>query len=178
MRFRACLFLKVVPQPGDRRKGRLIAGHFSFPCALGRAGAGFKKWEGDGVTPIGVFALRRLHYRPDKLRRPQTRFPARRIAKADWWCDDSNDRAYNRLVRARAMPRDAKEGLWRQDDLYDLLIEIGYNDKPAVRAKGSGIFLHLARKGFTPTQGCVAVSCEAFLKLLRVIGPKTKIRIG
>ncbi|MES2905965.1 MAG: L,D-transpeptidase family protein, partial [Pseudomonadota bacterium] len=55
---------------------------------------------------------------------------------------------------------------------------LGYNDRPVVRGKGSGIFLHLAREGFTPTQGCVAVTREALLRLLPLIGPDTKIRIG
>jgi L,D-peptidoglycan transpeptidase YkuD (ErfK/YbiS/YcfS/YnhG family) len=145
---------------------------------MGWAGLGIKKREGDGITPIGTYPLRRLHYRPDRVQLPRRVYPARRIGKGDWWCDDPDDRAYNRLVLQRPMPRGSKEGLWRKDMLYDLFIEIGYNDKPVVRGKGSGIFLHLARPGFTPTQGCVAVSYDAFLKLLRVIGPKTKIRVG
>jgi L,D-peptidoglycan transpeptidase YkuD (ErfK/YbiS/YcfS/YnhG family) len=174
----ACHFLKVVPMPGNRQKGRIIVGLRSFPCALGRGGLGLKKREGDGITPAGVFALRRLHVRSDRVKLPRWAYLARRIARTDWWCDELADRAYNRLVTTRTMPRGSKEGLWRKDALYDLLIEIGYNDKPVVRGKGSGIIMHLARKGFTPTQGCVAVTREAFLKLLQVIGPETKIIIG
>jgi L,D-peptidoglycan transpeptidase YkuD (ErfK/YbiS/YcfS/YnhG family) len=173
-----CLFLKVVPAPGNRCKGRIIAGLMSFPCALGRGGLGLKKREGDGITPIGIYPLRRLHVRADRVRLPRRAYPARRIRKDDWWCDEPSDRAYNRLVTQRPLPRAATEGFWRKDTLYDLVIDIGYNDAPAVRGRGSGIFLHLARPGFKPTRGCVAVSHDAFLKLLRIIGPRTKIRIG
>jgi L,D-peptidoglycan transpeptidase YkuD (ErfK/YbiS/YcfS/YnhG family) len=150
----------------------------NLPCALGRAGLTLKKREGDGVTPCGVFALRRLHFRPDRVKLPRNILKTRAIGRADWWCDDPADRAYNRLVTSRPMPKDSKEGLQRADPLYDLVIEIGYNDAPAVRGRGSGIFLHLARDGFTPTQGCVALSRDGFLKLLRLIGPETTIRIG
>jgi L,D-peptidoglycan transpeptidase YkuD (ErfK/YbiS/YcfS/YnhG family) len=119
---RPCLFLKVVPAPGNRQKGRILAGLMSFPCALGRGGLGLKKREGDGVTPMGVFALRRLHIRADRVKRGHWACPARFIKKGDWWCDDVQDRAYNRLVTNRPMPRGSKEGLWREDPLYDLII--------------------------------------------------------
>jgi L,D-peptidoglycan transpeptidase YkuD (ErfK/YbiS/YcfS/YnhG family) len=150
----------------------------SFPCALGEGGIALKKREGDGLTPLGIFALRRLHYRADHVRCPPSLLAKRRIKKADWWCDDPQDRSYNSLVTLRRPPPSTKETLWRKDHLYDLIIEIGFNDRPTVKGKGSGIFFHLARSDFSPTKGCVAVSRETFLKLLRFIGPKTKIKIG
>lgn len=171
-------FIRVFPCPRDRRKGIVVAGVMRFPCALGLAGAGLKKMEGDGVTPIGTYALRRLHYRAGKGQKPRSSLPMRRIGPQDWWSDDTEDRAYNRLVRLRKKPPVAKEGLWRKDALYDLVVEIGYNDRPALRGKGSGIFLHLARPGFAPSEGCVAVTREALLRLLPHMGPRTRIKIG
>ena len=158
--------------------GRLVAGRVSFPCALGRSGLNLKKKEGDGFTPQGCYALRRLHFRADRVKLPRLSLKGRPIASTDWWCDDPADRAYNRLVTNRPMPKAIKESLWRKDGLYDLVIEIGYNDKPAVRGRGSGIFLHLARDGYTPTQGCIALSRKDFMKLLRLIGPNAEIMIG
>jgi L,D-peptidoglycan transpeptidase YkuD (ErfK/YbiS/YcfS/YnhG family) len=35
-----------------------------------------------------------------------------------------------------------------------------------IRGRGSAIFWHLARPGFTPTAGCVAVEGHVFAKVL------------
>ncbi|MES2905964.1 MAG: L,D-transpeptidase family protein, partial [Pseudomonadota bacterium] len=113
--------LRVFVCPRDRRKGIVNIGVFRFPCALGRSGAGLKKREGDGFTPVGIYGLRRLHYRPDKFMSVRTNLPKRAMTRADWWSDDPEDRDYNRLVRQRAIPRGSKEGLWRKDSLYDLV---------------------------------------------------------
>lgn len=170
--------LTVVIAPGERRRGTLTAGAIAVPVALGRAGAGLKRREGDGVTPIGRFALRRLHYRADRIARPATGLPIRRIADGDWWCDIPGDRAYNRLVTRRAPPDGSEERLKRADRLYDVVVEIGYNDRPVVRGRGSGIFLHVARDGLAPTAGCVAGRLRDVLRVLARVGPTTRIEIG
>lgn len=170
--------IRVIVSPLDRRRGVLKAGAVMVPCALGRAGAGLKTREGDGRSPLGVFALRRAHFRADRVMRTPTGLPLRRIRPGDWWCDLPEDRAYNRLVTHRAPPPESQEWLQRADGLYDLIVEIGFNDGPVVRNRGSGIFWHVARPGFTPTAGCVATSREALLKLLPRIGRRTRIRIG
>ena len=162
----------------DRRAGTLVAGAIRVPCALGRAGAGLKTREGDGLTPIGLFRLGRLHYRADRLFPPACGLAKRRIGRGDWWSDLPGDRAYNRLVTARPMPDASEERLWRQDGLYDLFVDIGFNDRPVVRGRGSGIFLHVARPAFTPSAGCVVARADALLRVLRFVGPRTRIRIG
>jgi L,D-peptidoglycan transpeptidase YkuD (ErfK/YbiS/YcfS/YnhG family) len=170
--------LKVVVSPRDRKRGVLIAGAIRVPCALGRSGGGLKRREGDGVSPVGRFALRRVHYRADRVRRPRTDLPLRPIRPGDWWCDLPEDRAYNRLVSRRPAPPDSQEWLTRTDRLYDILVEIGFNDGPVVKNRGSGIFWHVARPGFTPTAGCVATTLEALQRILPRVGPRTRIRIG
>ena len=80
----------------------------------------------------------------------------RAIRKTDGWCDDPTDRNYNRLITLPSSR--SAEGLMRRDDLYDLVLVLGYNDRPRVRGKGSAIFMHLARPGYTPTEGCIALS--------------------
>jgi L,D-peptidoglycan transpeptidase YkuD (ErfK/YbiS/YcfS/YnhG family) len=108
--------------------------------------------------------LRRLFIRADRGPNPFCRLPVRRIGAADAWCDDSADRRYNRLISRP--PGEAEERLMRQDHLYDLIVELGWNDRPVRKGRGSAIFWHLARPGFTPTAGCVATSREAFRRIL------------
>lgn len=156
--------LVVVPSARDRRRGFLIAGSSAFPCALGRSGIVVAKREGDGGTPRAKMPLRRVFYRADRVPRPFSLLPVRAITPRDAWCDDQDDRRYNRLI-ARP-PGEAQERLARADNLYDVIVELGWNDAPVRRGRGSAIFWHLARPGFTPTAGCVAVAGDIFGKVL------------
>jgi len=160
--------------PG-RRKGRIRIGAITAPCALGRGGIALMKREGDGGTPAGCFALRRLRHRTDRWRWPKSRLPMTAIARADGWCDAPARIEYNRPVPL-PFPY-SHETLWRSDHLYDVFVEIGYNDAPPRPGRGSAIFLHLARPDFTPTEGCVAVAVPVMRRLLAVIGPETRLTI-
>lgn len=134
-------------------------------CALGRGGITTDKREGDGATPAGRFALRRVFFRPDRLRPPPgCRLPVTAIDPGLGWCDDPADAAYNRPVR---LPFAAShEQLWREDGLYDLLAVAGYNDDPVIPGRGSAIFLHVAKPDFAPTEGCVALAQGDLIALL------------
>lgn len=167
--------LTVVPSVRDRRKGFLLAGGASFPCALGRSGIGTLKREGDGRTPRAALPLRRVFFRADRLARPRTVLPIRIITRRDAWCDDMTDRRYNRLIERP--PGVAEERLWRDDRLYDVIVELGWNDAPVIRGRGSAIFWHLARPGFTPTAGCVAVEAAVFRKVLPRLARACVMRI-
>ena len=98
------------------------------------------------------------------MTRPRTRFPLRAIRADDGWCEDPADRNYNRLVTLS--PRSGADRLTRDDTLYDLILVLGYNDRPRVRGRGSAIFVHLARPGYAPTAGCIALSRHDLLRLL------------
>lgn len=144
-------------------------------CALGPSGVVTDKHEGDGATPAGVFHLRRVHYRPDRGAKPTTGLPMRAIESHDGWCDDPADAAYNTLV---TRPIDAShETMWRDDALYDLVVEIGYNDDPPVPGQGSAIFMHIAREGYAPTEGCVALARADLERVLAAIDDTSVIRI-
>ncbi len=168
--------LQVIPSVHDRSKGFLVAGQAVFPCAIGRGGIIVAKREGDGGTPRAILPLRRLFYRADRLTRPISLLPIRRIALRDAWCDDTTDRRYNTLID-RA-PGTAEERLTREDPLYDIIVELGWNDAPIRRGRGSAIFWHLARPGFTPTAGCVAVERQVFAKVLPRLARRCAIRIA
>jgi L,D-peptidoglycan transpeptidase YkuD (ErfK/YbiS/YcfS/YnhG family) len=140
-------------------------GVLNFPCALGRSGRRVVKREGDGATPVGRWTMLRVLYRPDRVRSPATGLPVKVIGRDDGWCDAPADRNYNRPVRS---PYSASaESLWRADQLYDVLVVLGYNCLPRVRGRGSAIFLHVAKPGYAPTEGCVALRRDHLLLLLR-----------
>jgi L,D-peptidoglycan transpeptidase YkuD (ErfK/YbiS/YcfS/YnhG family) len=152
-----------------RFQGKLDLGHVQFPCALGRGGRRSKAREGDGVTPIGQWPARQVFYRADRIARPRTALPVVPLAPDLGWCDASGDANYNRLVR---LPYPAShERLWRQDHLYDLVVVLGYNDLPRIRGRGSAIFMHLARSGYRPTEGCVALSLPHLLQVVAAMRP-------
>jgi L,D-peptidoglycan transpeptidase YkuD (ErfK/YbiS/YcfS/YnhG family) len=133
-------------------------------CALGRAGVTQDKREGDGATPAGAFAMRRVLYRPDREPPPPTRLPVAALDPADGWCDSPEDAAYNRPVR---LPYAASvETLWRADAVYDLIVVLGHNDAPPMPGRGSAIFLHVAQPDFRPTEGCVALARADLLAVL------------
>jgi L,D-peptidoglycan transpeptidase YkuD (ErfK/YbiS/YcfS/YnhG family) len=114
-------------------------------------------------------------YRPDRLRRPDTALPVAAIRRESGWCDDPQDRRYNRPVR---LPYAAShEELWRSDHLYDLLVVLDFNLLRPRRGAGSAIFLHLAAPGFAPTAGCVAVTEQIMRRILARAGPGTVIDI-
>lgn len=145
-------------------------------CALGRSGVHAAKREGDGATPLGLFSLRDVYYRADRLAPPATALPVRAIDPDDGWCDDPCDAAYNRPVR---LPYAARhERLWRCDALYDLMAVIGYNDDPVVAGAGSAIFLHVAAAGYAATEGCVALAIADLQRLLADCRPGDRLAIG
>jgi L,D-peptidoglycan transpeptidase YkuD (ErfK/YbiS/YcfS/YnhG family) len=168
--------LRVRPKPGQRTRGWLLAGPLAVPVALGRGGIRANKREGDGGTPRGTFRLRRLWWRADRMTRPMTHLPVRRIRGEDGWCEDPRDRHYNQPIRLR--PDHSGDRLKRADRLYDLIIELDHNTRPRIAGRGSAVFVHVARPGFAPTAGCVALKADALQRLIARIGPRTRIVIG
>ncbi|MGH7013200.1 MAG: L,D-transpeptidase family protein [Stellaceae bacterium] len=148
-------------------------GVWRLRCALGKGGVRVAKREGDGATPAGTFAMRRMLYRLDRGVAPVTGLPTAPLAADDGWCDDAADAAYNRPVklpyRARA------ETLWRADRLYDLVVVLGYNDDPPIAGAGSAIFLHVAAADYAPTEGCVALALDDLRRVLAEAGSTSRI---
>ncbi len=146
-------------------------------CALGRSGVieAADKREGDGATPLGLWPIRRLLYRPDRGLAPLTALPSSPIAPDDGWCDAPGDPAYNQPVK-RPYPA-SNEAMWREDAVYDLVGVLAHNDDPVVSGLGSAIFLHLARDGYAPTEGCVALSRPDLEALLTLAAPGAAIAV-
>ncbi|HLU92151.1 MAG TPA: L,D-transpeptidase family protein [Pedomonas sp.] len=156
-------------------------GSQSTPCAIGKGGAKpeAEKREGDGATPLGTYELRWVYFRPDRVPPPRTELPIRGLCHHDGWCDDPASPAYNRAV---TLPFDASaETLWREDELYDLIVVLSHNDSPPQPGLGSAIFLHCCKYDETgamkPTLGCISVPRETLLTMLRSCTPQTVIEI-
>ncbi len=160
-------------------RGQLIWNGRSIACSFGRSGVvrAVDKREGDGATPLGAWALRRVLYRSDRLDQPDTALPVRSIKPNDGWCDAPADRAYNRPVR---LPYPANhEVMTRDDNLYDVVVILGHNDDPPMAGAGSAIFLHCAKRPdgsmaeaddphpYNVTEGCIAVARPDLLEILR-----------
>lgn len=175
MKRRTARLIRVFRSPLNRTKGRLVGPGIDLPCALGRSGPGHGKREGDGRTPIGRFRVLAALYRPDRMVRPGTCLPLGIIRPDLGWVDDPKDRRYNRPIELPAAC--GHERMWRDDALYDLVLDLSYNRCPIVRGRGSAIFLHAARPGFAPTEGCVAVDRRRIRALAQRIGPETVIEI-
>ena len=175
-RDRAATSIKVNRSALDPQRGWLLLDGSAIPVALGRGGIKANKIEGDGGTPRGAFRPRQLWWRADRHIRPRTKLPARSISAADAWCEDPTSRHYNRPIRlSDGAPGDR---LKRADHLYDFVVEIDHNSRPRIKKRGSAVFLHLARPGFQPTAGCVALTRAAMLRLLKRLGKSTRIEIG
>lgn len=136
-------------------------------CALGRGGLSTHKREGDGTTPIGAFKLGRVFYRPDRCADvPITGLKVQAMAPSMGWCDDPTHPDYNQLI---ALPHRARhEILWREDHVYDVVVEILYNAEPIISDRGSAIFMHVAKPNYTPTEGCIALKYDDLISLLRI----------
>ncbi len=157
-------------------KGWFRVGSRVLPCALGRTGLSAVKREGDGATPSGTWRPVLVLYRADRGQRPRTALPVRALKPDDGWCDAVGDRNYNRWVR-HPYPASAEQ-LWRQDELYDVIVVLDHNQRPRVQGAGSAIFMHLARPGYRPTEGCVALERRHLLLVLGMAGPDTRITIA
>ena len=136
-------------------------------CAIGRGGISWRKREGDGATPAGRLRLLDLHIRRDRVLPPTTPLPLRTIRRGDGWCDAPGDGRYNRTVR---LPTPAShERMWREDHLYDVVGVLDWNVRPRASNHGSAIFLHLARAGYVPTEGCIALAPNDLRRLLAAV---------
>ncbi len=146
-----------------------------FTCALGESGITTNKQEGDGATPVGTFALRKIYYRPDRWQTLDSTLPIEQITPHSGWSDDPKDKRYNRYIQTPHPFR--HENLWRDDAIYNILIVLGYNDSPAISGKGSAIFFHLAHPNYSPTKGCIAISEKDMRYLLPHLKNDTKLTI-
>ena len=157
-----------------KNKNTLIIDDFILKCCVGKNGLKSDKKEGDNSTPKGLFNLKKLYYRKDRVGIPKCLIEKKIIKKNMAWCDDPNNEKYNEEIKI--YNKNHKENLYRDDHNYDYIILISHNELK-IPDKGSAIFIHLT-DNYKPTAGCIALKKKDFEILLRLIDKKTKIKIG
>ena len=167
--------ITVARAAGERSRGILRLGAKTHPVALSGGGIKANKFEGDLATPRGVFHPLRLWWRADRMPRPNTALPVRRITRADAWCEDPAGRRYNQPIRLD--DNASGDRLWRDDHLYDLIVEIDHNTRPRIAKRGSAVFLHLSRENLKPTAGCIAMPLGDLRRLVAKLDKNSVIRI-
>ena len=158
------------------KSGYLKYKDLKFKCALGKAGIGKKKIEGDNITPKGVFRIVKIYYRKDRLKKLSSKFTLIEITKSMGWCDDPKSSKYNQSIRLPT--KYGHEILYRRDNIYDLIFVLNYNMKLTIKNKGSAIFIHVAKKNYKKTAGCIALKKTNLIKLITNLSKNVSIKIN
>lgn len=132
-------------------------------CAIGLNGLTENKQEGDLCTPIGTFHFDKIYYRADRLGNMKFIINSSMISKYDGWCDDQKSDLYNQYIQFPF--HQSAEHLYRIDQIYDIICVINYNTFPIIPGRGSAIFLHIAKPGFSGTEGCIAIEKKELIKI-------------
>ena len=149
---------------------------YKTKCAVGKRGIGLKKKEGDLITPKGTFKIKEIFYRKDRIGNLKSKIKKRVIKKNMGWCDDAKSNRYNKLI---SFPfRYNAEKFFIKENKYDIILVLNYNMNPIKKNKGSAIFIHVAKKNFAPTHGCIAINKYEIKKLIKEVDHKTKVKIS
>lgn len=156
-------------------KNYLTYNKLKVKCAIGKKGIGYKKKEGDLITPKGQFKIKYILYRKDRVK-ISSKLKKKIIKKKMGWCDDPRSNHYNKLIKLPSIYRHEK--LYRKENIYDIVIVINYNMNPVKKNKGSAIFIHVAKSNFKKTAGCVAIKKRGLIELIKTINPNTMVKIS
>ena len=143
---------------------------------VGKKGFTNQKTEGDGKTPIGMYAFGTAFGKTKKL--DSITWPYKKTTKNDFWVDDPSSKDYNKWVRYTGNP-DKKWKSYEVMDhpLYRYGAVISYNTNPIIKGKGSAIFLHVWRGRGTSTAGCAATTEKNVVRILSWLDPAKKPQI-
>ena len=157
-------------------KKYLTYNNYKAKCAIGKRGIGNKKKEGDLITPKGQYKIKYILYRKDRIKKIQTKLKKFQIKKNMGWCDDRNSKKYNKLVK---LPSNyGYEKLYKKENIYDIILVLNYNMSPILKGRGSAIFIHISKKNYKKTEGCIAIKKIDLLKILKELKINTKVKIG
>ncbi len=149
---------------------------YKVKCALGKRGIGNKKKEGDLITPKGVFKIKYVLYRKDRVKKIKTKLKKIIIKKNMGWCNDIESNQYNKLIRLPSSY--SHEKLYKKENIYDIILVLNYNMNPIIKNKGSAIFIHVSKKNYKGTEGCVALKKIHLIKVLGGLKKNTAVRIA
>ena len=158
------------------KSGHLKYNNLKFRCSLGKGGIKKKIVEKDNITPKGTFNIFKIYYREDRIKKISSKFKLIKITKKMGWCDDPKSKKYNQLIKLPT--KYSHEILYRRDNIYDLILVLNYNMKPTFKNKGSAIFIHITKKNYKETEGCVALKKSDLIYLVKEIQKNTKVNIN
>ena len=154
---------------------KLFTDQYNVKCSIGKRGIGTKIREGDQITPRGKYRIKSILYRKDRILNLNTKMSKIIIQKNMGWCDDPKSQSYNKLIK---FPFNlSAEKLYRIDNIYDIILVLDFNTNPILKNKGSAIFIHIAKKKYEKTKGCIAISKINLRKLIGMIDKKTIVNI-
>ncbi len=156
-------------------KRYLSYNNYKVKCAVGKRGIGYKKKEGDLITPKGVFKIKCILYRKDRIKKIKTKIKKIIIMRNMAWCDDPKSKNYNKLVSLPSAY--SYEKLYKKENIYDIILVLNYNMNPIIKNKGSAIFIHIAKKNYKKTEGCIALKKNHFLEIINRIKKNTIVKI-
>jgi len=156
-------------------KKYLVYKNYKAKCSIGKRGIGYKKKEGDLITPKGRYRIKYILYRKDRIKKIQTKIKKIIIKKNMAWCDDPNSKLYNKLIKLPSTF--SYEKLYRKENVYDIILVLNYNMKPVIKHKGSAIFIHVSKSNYKKTEGCVALKKTHLLKILKDLKKNTLVKI-
>ena len=156
----------------EKAKGKWKLAIAPVKASIGRNGFAKEneKMEGDGKTPIGLYALGKLYSYDAAI---DTKLPFQQVDSLDKWIDDSTSNDYNKYVRGETNAK-SFENLKLNSIDYKYCMVIEYNTQPVVKGKGSAIFFHVADEKYSPTSGCVAIAEKDMLQYLNWFKPRKK----
>ncbi len=149
--------------------------NYKVKCALGKRGIAFKRKEGDFVTPKGKYKIKYILYRKDRIKKINSKIKKIAIKKNMGWCNDSKSKNYNKLIKLPSVYNFEK--LFKNNNTYDILIVLDYNMNPTIKNKGSAIFIHVAKKNYKKTEGCIALKKNDLLKIIKKLKKNTVVKI-
>ena len=155
---------------------KLFLDHYKIKCALGKRGIGNKRREGDQITPRGKFRINSIFYRKDRISDFKSKIKIFPIRKNMGWCNDPKSKYYNKLIKFPS--KYSAERLFRKDNIYDIILVLDYNSNPTRKGKGSAIFIHVAKKNYKNTLGCIAISKINLKKIVKMINKFTIVSIS
>ena len=155
---------------------KLTFDKYRIKCAIGKRGIGNKRKEGDKITPKGKFKITTILYRGDRVSHFKSKITSILIKKNMGWCDDPKSKKYNKLIKFPF--KHSAERLFRRDNTYDIILVLNYNLRPIVKNKGSAIFIHVAKKNFQSTLGCIAVSKNNLKKIIKKVTKSSIVNIN
>ena len=156
-------------------KKYLTFNNYKAKCTIGKRGIGNKTKEGDLITPKGIYKVKYVLYRKDRVKNINTKIRKIIIRKNMGWCDDVRSKQYNKLIKLPSSYNHEK--LYKKENIYDIILVLNYNMEPIIKNKGSAIFIHVSNRNYKKTEGCVALKKTHLLKILKVLKKNTSVKI-